>query len=138
MEQHIFLKGAVCAFGNVNALLAFPSLSYLSTAASTSTMKILLMHFYSGFIQHFSHSKLLHTGSDGRRYGSVFNGGREREGEKKGEGNLNWSLVNLETFFSRMLTWSDQKHPTGTDPCSHEGKPLMLLPWLPCWTRTTS
>lgn len=68
----------------------------------------------------------------------------ESEWEKRRRGNLNWSLVNLERFFFSpplpfslspgMLTWPDQKHPTGTDPCSHKGKPLMPLPWLPWWT----
>lgn len=51
---------------------------------------------------------------------------------KREKGNLNWSLVNLQTF-SRMLTCSDQKHPIGKGPCSHKGRPLMLLPWLPRW-----
>lgn len=41
-----------------------------------------------------------------------------------------WSIFK---HFSRVLTCSDQKHPTGTGPCSHKGRPLMPLPWLPCW-----
>lgn len=61
----------------------------------------------------------------------------ETEGERAKEGRGRraiwigvWSIFKR---FSRVLTWSDQKHPTGTGPCSHKGRPLMLLPWLPCW-----
>lgn len=39
-----------------------------------------------------------------------------------------WSIFKP---FSSALTWSDQKHPTGTGPCSHKGRPLMPLPLAP-------
>lgn len=63
--------------------------------------------------------------------------GREREIERERGRRAIWIGVwSIFKRFSRVLTWSDQKHPTGTGPCSHKGRPLMPLPWLPCWPTT--
>lgn len=135
MEQYIFLKEAVCAPRNAKCTFGI-SFSIISLNSSIhkhnkNTFDALLLWIYSAlFTQQIASHRLRRSAI----WHCVQWGPRERVGEKKGEGNLNWSLVNLETFFSRMLTWSDQKHPTGTDPCSREGKPLMPLPRLPCWT----
>lgn len=94
------------------------------------------MHFYCGFIQHFSLSKLLHTDSRlgiqclARCSKQVRPRERERERGRRAIWIGVWSVFKR---FSRVLTWSDQKHPAGTCPCSHKGRPLMPLPWLPCW-----
>lgn len=63
--------------------------------------------------------------------------GREREQDREKRRRAIWIGVwSIFKRFFRVLTWSDQKHPTGTGPCSHKGRPLMPLPWLPCWPTT--
>lgn len=59
---------------------------------------------------------------------------RERERKRKeGEGQFELEFGQSSNVFSRVLTWFDQKHPAGTGPRSHKGRPLMPLPLLPCW-----
>lgn len=133
-----FLKEVICAFAKAKRLFGI-SLSIISLNSSTRkyikcTFDALLLDLFSTFC---SANCLTHAQTFGDM--ALCSMEAESEREKRRRGNLNWSLVNLETFFffslsPGMLTWPDQKHPTGTDPCSHKGKPLMLLPWLPCWT----
>lgn len=122
-----------------NACLAFPSLSYLWIAAPESTLNVVLMHFYWIYSALFAQQIASHMPRRLAIWHCVQ--WRPRASEKKGGGAIwigVWSTLKRFFFFfplsPGMLTWPDQKHPTGTDPCSHKGKPLMLLPWLPCWT----
>lgn len=115
-----------------------PSPSISEQQHPQSTVNTHLMHFYPGFIQHFSLSKLLHIDSHSwrsRLWRSVQNQwdqGRERERER-GRRAIWIGVWSIFKRFSRVLTWFDQKHPAGTGPCSHKGRPLMLLPSLSCW-----
>lgn len=67
--------------------------------------------------------------------GTVFKLVRTRDSGEEGErekSNLNWSLVSLQTFLQDgYMVWSKAPHWHGS--CSHERKPLMPLPSLPCW-----
>lgn len=99
-----------------------------------------LMHFYPGFIQQFSLSKLLHTDSPGRGSKRLAPRSkpvrpRERDRKRKREkGNLNWSLVNLQTFFPGRLHALIKSTPLAqTLVATRGGGPLMPLPWLPRW-----
>lgn len=145
MQDYTIWKPVILAFcicyimvsirGTCRFSLSLPL--YLWAAASTRhckhTFDALLPWIYSAlFTQQIASHRLTRLGIQCLALCSKPVRPRERERER-GRRAIWIGVWSIFKRFSRVLTWSDQKHPTGTGPCSHKERPLMPLPWLPCW-----